>query len=149
MSSLSTCQLGAKVWEIGKTKFGFDNRKKWQEGWEPGVTCDSAWHACFSPTWLAVHWYCEWRQICSLSCYPSVLEASLLVFCTIPWCPRSITWSTNSLWSSFHPIRSSVLVSLSVVVSSSWEVYQGRVCEGEKDFRISHVWLHPGKTTVL
>lgn len=42
----------------------------------------------------------------------------------------------NSPLSSFHSNRSFVLFSVPVVAGSSSEDYQGRVCEGEKDFRI-------------
>lgn len=142
MSSLFICQVGAKVGKTDKIQFGSDKRQNSRRG---GSNLEQPVSHVLFPM-LAHHPRCSgWRQMCSFSYCPSVPEASLLVLWYQPWCPRTITWSTNSPLSSFHPSRSFVLFSIPVVASSSWEDDQGRVCEGEKDFRIYSVWEHPGK----
>lgn len=91
MSGLFISWLGAKVWEIGKRKFGFDSRTEKQEGQGSGVTCKVTWLVCFlqpGPPPIDI----VGRQIYFFSCSPSVLEASLSVFLYRPWCPGSITW---------------------------------------------------------
>lgn len=80
MCSLLICQWGAKVWETGEKKFGLDNRTHYQEAWECTVTWNKTWLICCSPSWLTTPWYSGGRQIYSFSDYPSVPEASLLVF---------------------------------------------------------------------